>query len=146
QALLEQLLTEQDEAHGHAEELQSILTALSYLPPRDEADPARRAERQREKEVVKRRIAALYDASHAARAAFDAVVERYNGVVGDATSFDMLDALIAAQPYRRAFWRVAAEEINYRRFFDINDLAAIRVELPDVFTATHQLILSLLAA
>jgi (1->4)-alpha-D-glucan 1-alpha-D-glucosylmutase len=146
QALLEQLLTEQDEAHGHAEELQSILTALSYLPPRDEADPARRAERQREKEVVKRRIAALYDASHAARAAFDAVVERYNGVVGDATSFDMLDALIAAQPYRPAFWRVAAEEINYRRFFDINDLAAIRVELPDVFTATHQLILSLLAA
>jgi (1->4)-alpha-D-glucan 1-alpha-D-glucosylmutase len=53
--------------------------------------------------------------------------------------------LIEAQPYRLAFWRVAGEEINYRRFFDIDKLAAIRVELPQVFQATHQLIFRFLA-
>ena len=60
-------------------------------------------------------------------------------------SFDLLDQLINAQPYRLAFWRVAGEEINYRRFFDINELAAIRTETPEVFQATHQLILQLVA-
>ena len=48
------------------------------------------------------------------------------------------------QSYRLAFWRVAAEEINYRRFFDVNDLAAIRMELPEVFDATHVLLLELI--
>ena len=48
------------------------------------------------------------------------------------------------QSYRLAFWRVAAEEINYRRFFDVNDLAAIRMELPEVFDDTHGLLLELI--
>ncbi|MFN2507728.1 MAG: malto-oligosyltrehalose synthase, partial [Chthoniobacterales bacterium] len=61
----------------------------------------------------------------------------------DPRSFDKLDELLNDQAYRLAFWRVAAEEINYRRFFDINDLAAIRMELPEVFDATHQLLLEL---
>jgi (1->4)-alpha-D-glucan 1-alpha-D-glucosylmutase len=145
QSLLDQLLTILDETDQQIQELQSILTALSYLPPRYEADPARLTERQREKEVIKRRISALYAGSAEAQAALDTVMERFNGAAGDPKSFDALDALISAQPYRPAFWRVAGEEINYRRFFDINDLAAIRVELPDVFAATHQLILRLLA-
>ncbi|MEJ7652509.1 MAG: hypothetical protein WKH64_03715 [Chloroflexia bacterium] len=66
-----------------------------------------------------------------------------NGEVGVAESFDQLDALLATQPYRLAFWRVSGEEINYRRFFDINDLAAIRVEREEVFEATHRLLLDL---
>jgi len=56
-----------------------------------------------------------------------------------------LDGLLSDQAYRLAFWRVAAEEINYRRFFDINDLAAIRMELPEVFDATHRLLFDLVA-
>jgi (1->4)-alpha-D-glucan 1-alpha-D-glucosylmutase len=40
---------------------------------------------------------------------------------------------------------VAAEEINYRRFFDVNSLAAIRMELPEVFDATHRLVFDLIA-
>ena len=56
-----------------------------------------------------------------------------------------LDELIDAQAYRLAFWRVAGEEINYRRFFDINELAAIRVEEAQVFAATHALAFRLLA-
>src|SRR6266480_1625214 len=59
-------------------------------------------------------------------------------------SFDRLDELLNAQSYRLAFWRVAAEEINYRRFFDVNDLAAIRMELPEVFDAAHQLVVDLI--
>ena len=49
--------------------------------------------------------------------------------------------LLEAQHYRLAYWRVAAEEINYRRFFQINELAGIRIELPTVFEATHRLVL-----
>src|ERR1700694_831777 len=61
-------------------------------------------------------------------------------------TFAALDLLLNDQSYRLAFWRVAAEEINYRRFFDVNDLAAIRMELPEVFDATHRLLLELIGA
>ena len=126
------------------QELQSILTAISYLPERTESDPEKREERNREKEVIKRRIASLVQASPLVRSAIDTTLREFNGTAGEPQSFDRLDRLIEAQPYRLAFWRVAGEEINYRRFFDINELAAIRMELPEVFQATHQLILRLL--
>ncbi len=51
-----------------------------------------------------------------------------------------LHALLEAQPYRLAHWRVAADDINYRRFFDINDLAGVRVESPQVFDDVHRLV------
>ena len=131
--------------HEHVLELESILTALSYLPGQTELAPERVEERRREKEVIKRRIAALYEASAYVRAAIDTSIEAFNGKVGDPRSFDRLDELLRAQAFRPAFWRVAAEEINYRRFFDVNELAAIRVELPEVFEAAHSLFLRLLA-
>ncbi|MBE2267876.1 MAG: malto-oligosyltrehalose synthase [Anaerolinea sp.] len=126
-------------------ELQSILTAVGYLPSRTETDPVKVDERRREKEVIKRRIAALYTGSSEAQTAIDAAISRINGTIGDPASFDLLDSLIEAQPYRMAYWRVAAEEINYRRFFDINTMAALRVELPEVFDDTHRLIFELIA-
>lgn len=66
-----------------------------------------------------------------------------NGDTADPASFDPLEAILIRQHYRLAFWRVSGEDINYRRFFDINDLAAIRVEREDVFEETHRLLLSL---
>ena len=123
----------------------SILTALRNLPARDEQDPERLAERRREKEVIKRRIAALYEGNEQVRRAIDGALEQLNGTPGNPRSFDRLHDLIDAQPYRPAFWRVAAEEINYRRFFDINDLAAVRVEQPEVFEEMHALVMRLLA-
>jgi (1->4)-alpha-D-glucan 1-alpha-D-glucosylmutase len=126
-------------------ELQSILTAISNLPRRGETEAARLAERQREKEVIKRRIARLMEEFGAAREAIESAVTTFNGTKGEPRSFDRLDALIQEQPYRLAFWRVAAEEINYRRFFDINDLAAIRMEVPEVFAAAHRLVMQLVA-
>ena len=75
--------------------------------------------------------------------AIERALLQINGKRGDPRSFDKLDELLNAQSYRLAFWRVAAEEINYRCFFDVNDLAAIRVELPKVFDAVHRLVLEL---
>jgi (1->4)-alpha-D-glucan 1-alpha-D-glucosylmutase len=140
---LKEQLGAQDAA---VQEIESIITALDHLPPPDTTDAERVAERNREKEVTKRRIAALMNDNDAVRAAIETTVQTFNGTPGDPHSFDMLDDLIAHQSYRPAYWRVAAEEINYRRFFDVDELAAIQVERPDVFEATHQVIFRLLAA
>jgi (1->4)-alpha-D-glucan 1-alpha-D-glucosylmutase len=127
-------------------ELQSILTALEYLPKRTETDPTRIAERIREKEIIKRRLERRCAEAPQVQQAIEKALARINGEPGDPRSFDALDELLNAQSYRLAFWRVAAEEINYRRFFDVNDLAAIRVELPKVFDAVHRLLLELVNA
>jgi (1->4)-alpha-D-glucan 1-alpha-D-glucosylmutase len=54
-----------------------------------------------------------------------------------------IGALLDRQHYRLAWWRVANDELNWRRFFTINDLAGLRVEDPEVFEATHALYLRL---
>jgi (1->4)-alpha-D-glucan 1-alpha-D-glucosylmutase len=126
-------------------EYDSVLTAIRHLPRRSETDPAQVAECQREKEVIKRRLAALTDAHPAVQEFITQNLGRFNGTPGDLGSFDLLDTLLQAQAYRLCHWRVASEEINYRRFFDINDLAALSIEKPEVFAATHGLILRLLS-
>jgi (1->4)-alpha-D-glucan 1-alpha-D-glucosylmutase len=136
-------LLELDEDDPDRMELESMVTALGHLPPRGRTDPESVAERRREKVVTQRRLAALYDASGAVRRALDEALRHFNGTPGDPASFDLLDAMLDDQAYRLAFWRVAAEEINYRRFFDVNDLAGVRVERPEVFQATHRLVLRL---
>jgi (1->4)-alpha-D-glucan 1-alpha-D-glucosylmutase len=126
-------------------EYDSILTAIRNLPLRSETDPARVAESQREKEIIKRRLAALTEANPSVRAFLEDTVALFNGRPGQPESFDLLDTLLQAQVYRLCHWRVASEEINYRRFFDVNELAALSMEKPEVFTATHGLILRLLS-
>jgi len=125
-------------------EYQSIVTAVTHLPPRSATDPAQVAERQREKEVIKRRLATLADANPTVRAHVEETVLAFNGQLKEAHSFDRLDDLLNAQAYRLSNWRVAADEINYRRFFDVNELAALSMEKAPVFEATHELILRLL--
>jgi (1->4)-alpha-D-glucan 1-alpha-D-glucosylmutase len=127
-------------------EFQSIITALEYLPRRTETDPERIAERAREKEIIKRRLERRCQEAPQVQAAVLQAVADINGKAGEPRSFDALDELLNDQSYRLAFWRVAAEEINYRRFFDVNDLAAIRMESPEVFDATHKLLLELIGA
>jgi (1->4)-alpha-D-glucan 1-alpha-D-glucosylmutase len=140
---LQNLAEHKDE--NYYAELQSILTALEYLPKRTETDPKRIAERIREKEIIKRRLERRCAEAPQVQQAIEKSLVRINGEPGDPRSFDALDELLNAQSYRLAFWRVAAEEINYRRFFDVNDLAAIRVELPKVFDAVHRLALDLVS-
>jgi (1->4)-alpha-D-glucan 1-alpha-D-glucosylmutase len=127
----------------HYQELESICVSLEKLAPRTDTSPAAVADRAREKEVAKRRLAALCETSLRVREFVDANLRAFNGRAGDLHSFDLLDRLLDAQAYRLAFWRVAGEEINYRRFFDINGLAAIRMEEPRVFAEAHRLILGL---
>ena len=125
-----------DESHEAAEYL-SILTAIRRLPGRGATAPAARIERAREKEVIKRRLATLTRESAIVADHIRRTVLLFNGTKSDPHSFDRLDDLLGTQAYRLAYWRVAAEEINYRRFFDINELAAIRMEDPSVFTQVH---------
>src|SRR5213592_604354 len=143
QIALKKLASQKDE--DFYAELQSILTALEYLPKRTETDPKRIAERVREKEIIKRRLERRCAEAPQVQQAIEKALTQINGKPGDARSFDALDELLNAQSYRLASWRVAAEEINYRRFFDVNDLAAIRVELPKVFDAVHRLTLDLVS-
>jgi len=86
----------------------------------------------------------LYEASGAGRQLIDARLEEVNGSPGHPGSFAALDAVLSSQHYRLALWRLSAEEINYRRFFEINELIGVRVEDGDVFRLTHALIFRLI--
>ena len=127
-------------------ELQSLISAFGHLPGRGETSPDKRAERIRDKEIHKRRLAALCARSHRVMACVEQGVAKMNGSAGDSASFDPLHELIKAQAFRLAYWRVAADDINYRRFFDVNDLAALRQENADVFNQTHEFVEQLLRA
>jgi (1->4)-alpha-D-glucan 1-alpha-D-glucosylmutase len=130
--------------HADRMELESIMTALENLPLQTEREAARVQQRLREKEVVRRRLAALYAAGGPIHDALDRAVAEINGRRGEPHSFDRLEQLLGEQAYRLSYWRVASDEINYRRFFDINALAAIRVEDPEVFHAVHAMIFEFL--
>ena len=134
------------EAHPHVQELESICSALEKLAPRAETDRRLVEERAREKEVAKRRLGVLCEASPEVRDFLDENVRIFNGTPGEPRGFDLLDRLLDAQAFRLAHWRVAGEEINYRRFFDVNALAAIRMEEPLVFDEAHRLTMALLRA
>ena len=142
QDLLSQQFVESD---PELQEYLSILTALSHLPGRTETDPDRIAERYREKEVIRRRLAVLLTEHVPLHSFLKENLQLINGAPGQPRSFDTLDTLLSSQAYRLAYWRVAAEEINYRRFFDINQLAAIRMEEPGVFQEANQKIFELLS-
>jgi (1->4)-alpha-D-glucan 1-alpha-D-glucosylmutase len=124
-------------------ELESISDALAHLPERSRDDPDSVARRRREWLVAQRRLTELCTRSGEVKAALEGAVEQVNGTPGERHSFDRLHELLEDQSYRLANWRVAAEEINYRRFFDVNDLAGVRVERPEVFQETHRLVFRL---
>ena len=126
------------------ESLRELLRGIAHIPPHSTIDKslaAQRREQVREFQSRLRRELQNGDVRRVMRKA----LERINGVEGDPASFDRLHDLLEQQPWRLAYWRVSAEEINYRRFFDINDLVGLRMENPEVFAATHCLIRRLLA-
>lgn len=85
----------------------------------------------------------LHQSDAGFRQSIESALREMNGIVGDTSSFGILDRLLNAQSYRLAHWRLASTEINYRRFFDINDLIGLRVEDPLVFAARHGTIMNL---
>ena len=131
--------------HPQLHEFLSIIASLENMPPYTASDPPRMAERQREKEVARGRLARLAAESDVIRSAVERAVNEFNGEPGRPDSFDALHDLLEAQAYRLSYWRTASHEINYRRFFDINTLAGLRVEDDEVFEQTHRLLAALLA-
>jgi (1->4)-alpha-D-glucan 1-alpha-D-glucosylmutase len=127
-------------------EFLSIIAQLENLPPYTESNPDRMALRQREKEVARGRLARLVAEAPDIGRAIASAVTTFNGEPGRPESFDALHEMLEMQPYRLAYWRAASHEINYRRFFDINTLAGLRVEDPEVFAETHRLLKQLLAS
>ncbi|SKB01012.1 maltooligosyl trehalose synthase [Prosthecobacter debontii] len=126
-------------------ELESIIYSIEHLPSNHETDEAGIREKAREKQLIRSRLARLYEESSEVRQGIQtALTSLY--APGEGGDYDALDELIQAQSYRLAYWRVASEEINYRRFFDVNDLAALRMHQPEVFEATHRLVTDLLAS
>lgn len=81
------------------------------------------------------------EGSRALRKAVEAALDAHNGAAGQAASFEALHRLLEAQNWRLAEWRLASSELNYRRFFDVNTLAGLRVEIPRIFDKAHDLIL-----
>jgi (1->4)-alpha-D-glucan 1-alpha-D-glucosylmutase len=121
----------------------ALAAGLRALPARDDTDADRVATRRRDAPARKGVLARLVAAHAALRAAIAGVVAQCNGERG---SFGALHALLERQAYRLAYWRVASDEINYRRFFDIHTLAALRMENDEVFDATHAFVLGQAAA
>jgi (1->4)-alpha-D-glucan 1-alpha-D-glucosylmutase len=95
-------------------------------------------------QALKRELAELVRGDPAIAHALALELARFKCEVGVVQEWAPLDSLIAKQHWRLAHFRVAGDEINYRRFFDVNDLARVRMELPDLFNHSHQLIFRLL--
>ncbi len=139
--------TERLEARLEAEvqcfsEFQSLVAAFENLP--GSMDKERIEARLRDEEVHKRRLAGLCKEYPQIKSFIQENIVLFNGTESDAASFHLLHRLLEAQAYRFAHWRVASDEINYRRFFDINDLAGLKTENPRVFEATHSFVLDLI--
>lgn len=126
---------------GHPDfiKLLGVLYALKNLPPKEESK-----ERADQIRFVKSLLWELYSGNDEVRRFIDDNVARFNGAKGDPESFNALDQLLSEQVFRLSFWKVATEEINYRRFFNINDLISLRMEEEKVFTHTHALLFRLI--
>ncbi|MGI8649312.1 MAG: malto-oligosyltrehalose synthase [Rubrobacter sp.] len=123
-----------------AAELRSLATSFGNLPERGQTDEDPVEERERDSDIHRERLARLCASNPEVLAAIERRVGEMN------TEKEPLHRLLEEQAYRLVYWRVAADEINYRRFFSVNDLAGIRVEDEEVFHETHRLVLELLAS
>ncbi len=134
---LDALAAEQGGGDAVVQGLRAVASALDALPPRI-ADATDRAERARAAMTL---LADLRAQSPVVRAHLDANLARLH--TADAAGQARLDRLLSAQAWRLAYWKTAVREINYRRFFNINDLAGVRVEDAAVRDASHALVLRL---
>jgi (1->4)-alpha-D-glucan 1-alpha-D-glucosylmutase len=122
--------------------LRELAARAAAIPRREEAE--RRDERLHQAQALRADLAKLYrSSSEELRAFVDGNVRRWGGRPRGEGTLERLDRLMGEQAYLLSNWRVAPEEIDYRRFFDIADLVAMRTSEPAVFAATHALILEL---
>jgi (1->4)-alpha-D-glucan 1-alpha-D-glucosylmutase len=143
QVALRELDSAGDAPEHQVQSLRHLSEAFARLPSREVRDRVRSDERNLGKEVAKGRLAALARSSRDVAQAIERAVESFRGRSDDPASFDALHDLLEHQAFRLAYWRVAQDDINYRRFFDINDLAALRQENEAVFEQTHRMVVQL---
>ncbi len=125
----------------------SISSAFSS-PSNPKASPAGSEpedERMSGSATVKDLLLRVYRDSTAAQQFIDANLRAFNGRKSDPGSFNLLENLLDQQHYWLSFWRLANEEINYRRFFAISELVGVRVEDAGIFAETHALFKRLVA-
>src|SRR5205807_2386518 len=137
----------EDSAGGevYPPEFRNVLSGLRHLPTHSTTEGELVRQRRRAVPPLTETLQKLIQQLPEMRATVEKVIEQCNGRPGDPRSFDCLHRLLEAQVYRLAHWRVSGEEINYRRFFDVNELVGLRMENPHVFAETHQLLRKLLA-
>lgn len=124
----------------------TFIAECQSLPRRTELSATLRQQRQRDSAACKRRLIELCRNQPDIQAFLQENVDYFNGTIGQPKSFDPLHRLLEAQAYRLAHWQVATDDINYRRFFDVNSLAGIRMENDEVLATTHRLIRQLVAS
>ncbi|MGA9098420.1 MAG: malto-oligosyltrehalose synthase, partial [Methanotrichaceae archaeon] len=93
---------------------------------------------------LKNKLWELYSRSDEIKRFVDSNIESFNGKKGDPESFNSLDDLLSEQRFRLSFWKVASDDINYRRFFIVNDLICLRNESGNVFDYIHSFIFDLI--
>ena len=119
--------------------LLGILYVLKSLSSSDEPE-----ERNNQIKFIQHTLWEAYNSNKVIKAFVDENVRAFNGERGKAESFNLLDDLLSQQVFRFSFWKVAAEEINYRRFFCVNGLISLKVEDDHVLNHTHALIFDLI--
>ncbi|MET0280141.1 MAG: malto-oligosyltrehalose synthase [Steroidobacteraceae bacterium] len=124
------------------EALEALIHSFAALPGTQVSSPEMTSRRSQEQETCKRRLAQLCSQYPSVAAYVHARVQLVNEA-SDSEGVLLLARVLEAQAYRLAYWRIAGEEINYRRFFDVNELAALRMENPAVFRHAHGLLLEL---
>ncbi|MDA0988994.1 MAG: alpha-amylase family glycosyl hydrolase [Chloroflexi bacterium] len=121
--------------HSGLIQLKELLEAVHQLPPYDGLK-GYQASRFQQAGEIKQELQSMVNSSPDVAAFLSENIALFNGKGGDAKGFELIDRLLAQQPYKLVFWKTGREKINYRRFFDINDLVGVRVEDPSVFEAT----------
>lgn len=101
-------------------------------------------ERPDQMRFIKAMIWELYSNSPPVKQFIDRNLVMLNGEAGT-SDFNAIDQLLYNQFFRLSYWKVASEEINYRRFFSINELISVRMEDPEVFEHCHSLILKMVS-
>jgi len=126
------------------QQFNQLMDTFERLSSSTSLDYRKAREQYQERQSIKQAFQNMVNTSTKIKTFLLQNIAIFNGKKGDRGSFYLLDKLLEQQVYRLAFWKTAREQLNYRRFFDINDLIGIRVEEPEVLEATHALILQLI--
>ncbi|MDK2821686.1 MAG: (1-_4)-alpha-D-glucan 1-alpha-D-glucosylmutase [Clostridia bacterium] len=134
---LEKLVETVTDDYKTTDTLKDIFDSLPKLSPLSEDLP-------NEFNTIWDKFWNLYTTSPEIKRTIDDELNQLNGKKDNPKSFNYLEKILANQSYRLSFWRVANEDINYRRFFDVSDLVSIHMEDKEVFESMHSLIFKLI--